>query len=153
MELLDDKAVIVLAVGHAALFAVLDALFSVAEITAAVLAERVEGAVTEKAVEFFFLYAFVAGEGLSFLVAEECVMLVFPIGLTVVHNVASLSLNVIQRGKAPKNPPVENIAETMRGIFEDIIPYPRSVVNLENESNFLLQFLKNRCIFIEQMFD
>ena len=97
MELLDDEAVIVLAVGHTALFAVLDALFGVAEITSAVFAERVEGAVAEKAVEFLFLYAFVAGESLAFLVAEECVMLVFPIGLSVVHNVASLNLYCRER--------------------------------------------------------
>lgn len=54
------------------------------------LAERIEGAVAEKAVEVLFLDSLMAGEGLAFFVAEKCVMLAFPVGLSVVHNVASL---------------------------------------------------------------
>jgi len=89
LELLDDEAVIVLAVGYAALFAVLDSLFRVAEITSAVLAKRVERAVAEKAVEIIFRYSFVAGKGFAFLVAEIRVVLIFPVGLTVIHSGAS----------------------------------------------------------------
>ena len=130
MELLDNKAVISPAVGHPAVFTVFYTFVRVGEITAAVLAEGVEGAVAEKAVEVLFLYALVAGEAFAFPVAVKGVVLVLPVGLSVIHNETSFCES-----------------------FFEIIPHCRRRVNLENGCNFLLQFSENRCIFIEQTFD
>ena len=90
LELIEDETVVGLAVRHAALFAVLDAFLCVGKIASAVLAERVEGAIAEKAVKFIFAYSFVTRKILAFLVAEKRVMLILPVGLTVIHSGASL---------------------------------------------------------------
>ena len=90
LELIEDETVVGLAVGHAALFAVLYAFLCVGEITSAVLSQRVERAVAEKAVKLIFAYSFVAREILAFLVAEIRVVFIFPVGLTVIHSGASL---------------------------------------------------------------
>ena len=54
--------------------AILDPLFGVSEITAALITQGIEGAIAEQATEIFRIYAFVAGKIFAGCILEEIVV-------------------------------------------------------------------------------
>ncbi len=74
-----DVPKIVPLVGKAAFAAVFYALFCIAEISAALVAQGIQRTVAEQAVEIFRVICLMAGEVFAVLMAEKCVLLSLPV--------------------------------------------------------------------------
>jgi hypothetical protein len=73
----DDQVIVVRVVGNEAVRTILDTFFSISEISAASLTERIEGTVTEKAVEPIRVRTGMAGKKFTFPVAEKAVVFLY----------------------------------------------------------------------------
>ena len=81
-DFLQHHAVVVFVVRKGTVLAYLDASFRVEEVSSTFVAQNIQGAIAEQAVEVFFCHSSVAGKIFAILVCEKGVLFscVFPVG-------------------------------------------------------------------------